>query len=104
MKSVVMKSAYSHNESIVHHTISQMINACQMITSWNKDIKSVDDYRHTHEGMQKLAATCMLLESIGEGAKKIDRLIPNFMEINAPEIPWKSVKGLRDLLHMATST
>jgi uncharacterized protein with HEPN domain len=67
-----------------------------MITSWNKDIKSVDDYLHTHEGMQKLAATCMLLESIGEGAKKIDRLIPNFMEINAPEIPWKSVKGLRD--------
>jgi uncharacterized protein with HEPN domain len=91
-----MESAFSHNESIVHHTLLQMVNACQMITSWNKDIASVDDYLHNPEGMQKLAATCMLLESIGEGAKKIDRLIPDFLESNAPEIPWKSVKGLRD--------
>jgi uncharacterized protein with HEPN domain len=66
-----MKSAYSHNEPIVSHTISQMVDACQMITSWNKDITSVEDYLRTPEGMQKLAATCMLLESIGEGAKKV---------------------------------
>jgi hypothetical protein len=48
-----------------------MVDACQMITSWNKDITSVEDYLRTPEGMQKLAATCMLLESIGEGAKKV---------------------------------
>lgn len=46
--------------------------------------------------MGKMAATCMLLESIGESAKKIDRLMPDFLIKNEPDIPWKQIKGLRD--------
>jgi uncharacterized protein with HEPN domain len=46
--------------------------------------------------MQKMAATCMLIESIGEGLKKIDRTIPDFLQNNAPDVPWHEIKGLRD--------
>lgn len=44
-----------------------------MIIQWNKDIHTVDDYLSSSDGMQKMAANCMLLESLGEGVKKIDR-------------------------------
>lgn len=38
----------------------------------------------------------MLIETLGEGAKKIDSLLPDFLTEQAPEIPWKNLKGLRD--------
>jgi hypothetical protein len=33
--------------------------------------------------MQKLAANSMIIQSIGEGVKKIDRLLPGFLNDNA---------------------
>lgn len=91
-----MGFSYSNNKSIVRNIILQMIKACDMIMEWNRHIKSVDDYLMTMAGMQKLAANCMLIESIGEGVKKIDKLLPGFLDENCPQIPWKSIKGMRD--------
>lgn len=91
-----MASQSFHNESLVVHTISQMIDACQMIMEWNENVRSVDDYVSSSDGMQKMAASCMLIESIGEGVKKIDKLLPGFLDKNAATIPWRSIKGMRD--------
>ena len=44
-----------------------------MLQQWNKDINEVDDYLLTPEGMKNLAATCMIIEAIGESIKKIDK-------------------------------
>lgn len=38
----------------------------------------------------------MLIESIGEGVKKIDKKLPEFLLKKAPEIPWRNIAGLRD--------
>jgi uncharacterized protein with HEPN domain len=46
--------------------------------------------------MRTLAATCMLLESIGEAVKKVDKLLPDYLQNVAPDIPWKQIKGMRD--------
>ena len=73
-----------------------MIEACELIVLWNKDVRSTDDYLLSPEGMQKMAASCMLIESIGEGVKKIDRIMPGLLVEIAPETPWKNIKGLRD--------
>lgn len=91
-----MELTSSKQVEIVRHTISQLREACDMLQDWNKAVTSVDDYVTSSGGMQKLAASCMLLESIGEGVKKIDRLIPGFLQTNEPMIPWKEIKGLRD--------
>lgn len=91
-----MESAYSHNIALAAHTISQLIDGCDMIMIWNKHVTSVDEYLSSPDGMQKMAASCMIIESIGEGVKKIDKLLPGFLTENAPEIPWRSIKGLRD--------
>ncbi|MCM1051262.1 MAG: DUF86 domain-containing protein [Paenibacillus sp.] len=91
-----MESQYFHNKEIAMHTLGQMADACGMIIDWNKSVTSVEDYVGSSDGMQKMAACCMLLESIGEGVKKIDKLLPEFLQEHAPEIPWRSIKGLRD--------
>lgn len=85
-----------HDKEIATHILSKMLDACNMIIEWNAQTHSADDYLLSSDGMQKLAATSMLIESIGEGAKKIDRLSSNFLSDNAPGIPWLSVKGIRD--------
>ena len=63
---------------------------------WNEKTTSIDDYLTSPEGMRDLAASCMLLESIGEGVKKIDKLLPGYLVNQEPDMPWREIKGLRD--------
>lgn len=73
-----------------------MIEACDLIASWNESVKTSDDYLTSTEGMQKMAASCMLIESIGEGVKKIDRLAHGLLYEKFPNTQWKEIMGLRD--------
>ena len=58
---------------------------------------SADEYVSSPNGMKTLAATCMLLEAIGEGVKKIDRRTEGFLlKSVCPNIPWKNIMGMRD--------
>lgn len=91
-----MESASSQNKRIAAHTLEQMISACDMVMQWNSVVASSEEYLCSPEGLQKMAASCMLIESIGEGVKKIDRLLPDFLVEISPEIPWRSIMGLRD--------
>lgn len=85
-----------NNEAIVRHTLIQLANACNLIMEWNRTTNNAVEYLSSPEGIQKMAASCMLIESIGEGVKKIDKYLPDFLEDKAPEVPWKEIKGLRD--------
>ena len=91
-----MESSSSHNILVGRHLMGQLIAACDMVVEWNKDILSANVYLESPAVMEKMAASCMLIESIGEGVKKLDRLFPGFLGNNAPEVPWRSIKGLRD--------
>ncbi|MBD5210006.1 MAG: DUF86 domain-containing protein [Barnesiella sp.] len=91
-----MESQYLHKAHLISHIIGKMIEACELITSWNESVTSSDNYLTTPEGMQKMAASCMLIESIGEGIKKIDRLAPGLLYREFPDTQWKEIMGLRD--------
>ena len=88
-----MESSYFHNRELALNVLKQMEKACDLIITWNEAINSIDDYLTSPDGMGKMAASCMLLESIGEGVKKIDRIVPNFLFQNEPSVPWKG-KGI----------
>lgn len=77
-------------------TLKDISSAIANIKEWNAKIKSVEDYYLDSNGYQLLAASCMLLEAIGEGVNKCNKLRPNFLEENFPNIPWKVVVGLRN--------
>lgn len=81
---------------LADHIFQQMLEACELIISWNTGVNNVDDYLTTPEGVQKMAASCMMIETIGEELKKIEKIIPGFLKDNEPDYPWKSYMGLRD--------
>lgn len=85
-----------HNTPLINHIVGQMIEACGLISLWNESVATSDDYLTSPDGMQKMAASCMLIESIGEGVKKIDRLAQGFLYDNYPNTQWKEIMGLRD--------
>ncbi|MBO7098864.1 MAG: DUF86 domain-containing protein [Bacteroidaceae bacterium] len=87
----------SYNErNRVKATFEQIKSAIDQLQEWNKAVKSADDYYKSSNGMQKLAASCMLIESIGEGIKQIDKLTDGNLLPERPEIPWIDVMGIRN--------
>lgn len=46
--------------------------------------------------MKNLAASCMLIEAIGEGIKQVDKATEGKLLIERPEIPWKDVICIRN--------
>lgn len=91
-----MESAYSNKIERVSLILGQMVEACEFIEEWNLNIQSVEDFVTCPDGMQKMAASCMMIEAIGEEIKKIEKLMPDFLYENAPEISWHEIKGLRN--------
>ena len=74
----------------------QIRTAILQLKDWNSNIISSDDYYFSPDGMKNLAASCMLIEAIGEGIKQIDKITDGRLLVNRPEIPWKDVIGIRN--------
>lgn len=76
--------------------LRQIRSAIANLNDWNKDVESEDDYYSSPGGMKNLAASCMLIEAIGEGFKQIDKLTGALLLAERPEIPWRDVVGIRN--------
>lgn len=74
----------------------QIRTAILQLKDWNSNIISSDDYYSSPDGMKNLAASCMLIEAIGEGIKQVDKATEGKLLIERPEIPWKDVIGIRN--------
>jgi uncharacterized protein with HEPN domain len=61
-------------------------------------MKSVHDFTTSPSGMEKLDSICMQLIVIGEGLKNFDKVTENAILPQYPQIEWKKVKGLRDII------
>ena len=48
--------------------------------------------------MERLDSTCMLLLAIGESIKGIDKMTQKRLFPNYPEVDWKGVMGIRDII------
>lgn len=87
----------SYDKEIVRDILCQIGEAIDQLKEWNSDVKTIEDYVTSPGGMKTLAATCMMIEAIGEGIKKIERRT-NGTLLNdvCPETPWKEIMGMRD--------
>lgn len=75
---------------------NQIRQAILHLKEWNQDILSSDDYYCSPEGMKVLAASCMLIEAIGESVRQIDKISQSKPLCERPEIPWQDVIGIRN--------
>ena len=92
----MMEFISSANRQRVISIFKQIETAITQLQEWNQTVSSVDDYYLSPEGMQKLAANCMLIEAIGEGIHQINRITEGRLLIERTEIPWEDVIGIRN--------
>ncbi|WP_066165023.1 HepT-like ribonuclease domain-containing protein [Aliarcobacter cryaerophilus] len=89
-----------HNEQkeMLLSTLEDIKYSLELILKRANNINSSDDFLKDENGLQKLDSIAMRLSAIGEGFKNIDKLSNNQLLIKYPNIPWKNVKGIIDIL------
>lgn len=93
-----MESLSSEKKTLALDILYDLQSAIERIQERTKDICSADDFLLSAQGMTLLDATCMLLMAIGEGLKNLDKVTDGKLLSTYPSIPWKQVKGLRDII------
>lgn len=86
----------SDERELVIDILEQINIGIGQLQEWNVGVTSEDDYYMSSGGMQKLAASCMLIEAIGEGVKQIDKITKGELLPERSEIPWNDVVGIRN--------
>lgn len=74
------------------------MDATQRVSKRFEDVESVDFFTNSNAGMEKLDAICMLLIAIGESLKRIDKITDRRLLNQYPQVDWKGVKGMRDII------
>jgi uncharacterized protein with HEPN domain len=90
---------YSDEQKImILSTLEDIEFSIQLIIKRAQNIMTSDDFLKDDDGIDKLDSISMRLIAIGEGFKNIDKITENKLLINYPDIQWRQVKGVRDIL------
>ena len=93
-----MQSLSSEQIGIAKDILEDILSAIERLEERTKSVRSIDDFIGSSENMVLLDATCMLLIAIGESLKNLDKTTNGQLLPTYPSIPWKNVKGLRDII------
>ena len=93
-----MESLSSENKSLALDILHDILSAIERLEKRTEKIHSVDDFLGSSDGMILLDAICMLLIAIGESLKNLDKVTDGELLPTYPSVPWKQVKGLRDII------
>ena len=93
-----MELLSSEDRSLALDILYDIQSAIEKLQERTKRVYNVDDFLGSSDGMILLDATCMLLIAIGESLKNHDKVTQGELLPTYPAIPWKQVKGLRDII------
>ena len=85
-------------DKMIVSTLEDIRISLELIVKRCADIDSSDDFLEDENGLLKLDSVSMRLIAVGEGFKNIDKLSDSKLLCQYPHIPWKQVKGIRDIL------
>ena len=83
---------------IIESLLKKIFQTVERILANSETITSPSFYLLTPSGMERLVSTCMLLIAIGEGVKGVDKLTDKKLLSFYPEMDWKGVMGMRDII------
>lgn len=83
---------------IAFHILELIQESLERINVRFSDVSSSDDFLLSESGMMKLDSICMKLTAIGESIKNLDKVTNKELLAQYPEIPWKHVMGIRDII------
>ena len=93
-----MESLSSENKSIALDILYDIQSDLNRLQERTENIHEADDFLGSPNGIILLDATCMLLIAIGESLKNLDKVTEGRLLPTYPSIPWKHVKGMRDII------
>ncbi|WP_027389071.1 HepT-like ribonuclease domain-containing protein [Chrysiogenes arsenatis] len=79
-------------------TLEDIKFSIELILKRFNGIRSSDDFLRDDDGLEKLDSISMRLVAIGEGFKNIDKISEHKLLLSYPNIPWRQVKGIRDII------
>lgn len=93
-----MESLSSETKSLALDILYDIQSALERLQERTEKIYDIDDFLGSSDGMILLDAVCMLLIAIGESLKNLDKVTEGKLLPTYPSIPWKQVKGMRDII------
>lgn len=87
-----------YDKSLVIEILMQILNASKTVAKRFEVVTSIDYFTDTPEGLEKLDSICMQLIAIGESLKNIDKITDKTLLEKYPQVDWKGVKGIRDII------
>ena len=87
-----------YNKVFVLEKLENILKSLQHIPRRFADIENPSDFRKDNEGIDKLDGICMSLIAVGEAFKRIDEKTNGELLQNYPEIEWRGVMGVRDVI------
>ncbi len=87
-----------YDKALVIEIIKQILGSLEKIERRFININSSDDFLDSDEGLDMLDSICMQLIAIGESIKNIDKISKGKLLPNYPDVDWKGIKGVRDII------
>jgi uncharacterized protein with HEPN domain len=86
------------DKKLVLEILEQIRDAIQTIQRRFEPIGTVNDFTDSEAGVEKLDAICMQLIAVGESLKNLDKITDKSLLPKYPDIDWKKIKGMRDII------
>jgi len=87
-----------YDQELLGEKLHQISDALAKIARRFETIQSADDFLDSEHGQDMLDSICMMLIAVGENFKSIDRHTDGKLLAQYPDINWKGVKGVRDVI------
>ena len=86
------------DDELLYYSLKRIASTIERIINNSKEIDNSEYYLLSSAGMERLESTCMLILAIGESVKGIDKMTNKQLLVNYPEVDWKGVMGIRDII------
>lgn len=86
------------DKELVRSSLQKIEIAVERILDRSESIRTVNDFLDTPHGVERLESICMLLISIGESVKQVDKITARQFLAKYQEVDWKGVMGMRDII------
>jgi len=75
----------------IDFAVDRVISSCE-------NIGDANDFALSNDGMLRLESACMLLITIGESVKSLDKRTEGKLLSLYPSMEWKKIMGMRDII------
>ncbi|MEX2345446.1 MAG: DUF86 domain-containing protein [Balneolaceae bacterium] len=87
-----------YDKEVITDLFDNILWALEKIDGRFKPINTADDFLNSDDGLEKLDSICMQLINIGEAVKRIDKITNKNLLRRYPNIKWKEIMGMRDII------